>query len=76
MEIPYKELKPETLQAIISDFVLREGTDYGSEEISLEKKIDQVMKALKDEDAIITFDPKSESCTITTTEKSSLLSFP
>jgi len=43
MNIPFEELAVETLTAIIEEFISREGTDYGVHEISLEKKVQQVM---------------------------------
>ena len=35
MIIPWQELEPETLRSIAESVVLREGTDYGFEELSL-----------------------------------------
>jgi uncharacterized protein YheU (UPF0270 family) len=42
IEIPADKLSAEVLHAVIEEFILREGTDYGSYEVSLENKIDQV----------------------------------
>ena len=38
MIIPWQDLAPETLDNLIESFVLREGTDYGEQERSLEQK--------------------------------------
>ena len=38
MIIPWQELPTETLENIVESVVLREGTDYGSHEFSLEQK--------------------------------------
>jgi hypothetical protein len=35
-------LEPDTLRAVIESFVLREGTDYGEHETSLEAKVAQM----------------------------------
>ena len=39
MIIPEDTLKAETLNRVIEEFVLREGTDYGLREFSLEQKV-------------------------------------
>lgn len=47
MIIPWQDIAPETLENLIREFVLREGTDYGAVEISLQNKIDQVKTQLE-----------------------------
>jgi uncharacterized protein len=62
--VPYSELAPDLLHAVVESFVLREGTDYGEKEISLEAKVARVLVQLKNGEARILFDPESESVTI------------
>jgi uncharacterized protein YheU (UPF0270 family) len=62
--VPYTELAADLLHAVVESFVLREGTDYGEKEISLEAKVARVMAQLKRGEAKILFDPQSESITI------------
>jgi uncharacterized protein len=64
VEVPYRELPADLLKAVIESFVLREGTDYGEKEISLEDKVARVISQLKKGEAKIVFDPESESVTI------------
>jgi uncharacterized protein YheU (UPF0270 family) len=64
VEVPYGELPVDLLNAVIESFVLREGTDYGEKEISLEDKVARVISQLKRGEAKIVFDPESESVTI------------
>ena len=64
IEIPAGELPPETLRAVIEHFVLREGTDYGAQEATFERKIADVMRQLERREARILFDPASESVTL------------
>jgi uncharacterized protein YheU (UPF0270 family) len=64
VEVPYGELSAELLHAVVESFVLREGTDYGEREYSLEDKVAGVMRQLKKGEAKILFDPQSESVTI------------
>ena len=66
MNIPFQDLKVETLTAIIEEFISREGTDYGSYEVSLENKIDQVRGQLSRGEVLITFDPATENCNLLT----------
>lgn len=70
MEIPHQALSPDTLQALIEEFVLREGTDYGESEVPLEQKLRQIMKQLDQGDIVIVFDPDTESCNIIRNQKS------
>lgn len=68
IEIPFSSLAEETLQALIESFVLREGTDYGEYEVSLEKKVEAVKKQLEKGKLKILFDENEESCTIVNSE--------
>jgi uncharacterized protein YheU (UPF0270 family) len=64
--VPYTDLPDELLHAVIESFVLREGTDYGEKELSLQDKVARVVGQLKSGKARIVFDPESESVSIVT----------
>ena len=64
VEIPYTELSEEALLGVIESFVLREGTDYGPAEFTLQQKVSHVLAQLKRKDAKIMFDPDSETVTL------------
>ena len=64
VEVPFAELAPETLQGLVESFVLREGTDYGVQEVSLASKVAQVVRQLQRGEARIVFDPATESVDI------------
>ena len=64
VEIPAAELAPEILQALVESFVLREGTDYGTQEVTLASKVAQVVRQLQRGEARIVFDPATESVDI------------
>lgn len=64
VEIPYQSIEKDTLIALIESFVLREGTDYGEQEISLDKKVNDIFLQLQSGDLKILFDDKEESCNI------------
>jgi uncharacterized protein YheU (UPF0270 family) len=62
--VPHTDLDPALLRAVVESFVLREGTDYGEREISLEHKVARVIRQLERGEAQIVFDPDSESVAI------------
>jgi len=78
IEIPLDRLSPEVLRGVIEEFILREGTDYGVQESSLDNKIAGVQESSLDNkiaqvrrqlgcgDVLITFDPVTENCTLLT----------
>jgi uncharacterized protein YheU (UPF0270 family) len=64
VDVPLTELAPATLQALVESFVLREGTDYGEQEVPLATKVAQVLRQLQRGEARIVFDPATESVDI------------
>jgi uncharacterized protein YheU (UPF0270 family) len=66
MIIPYQQISPDALQGLIEEFITREGTDYGEEEISLAQKVGQVERQLTRGDVVIVFDAATESVSILT----------
>ena len=62
--VPYSELAADLLHAVVESYVLREGTDYGEKEFSLEDKVAHVISQLKRGEAQIVFDPETESVSI------------
>ena len=64
IEIPYSELSAEALQGVLESFVLREGTEYGERDYTLDEKVAHVMRQLERKEARILFDPASESVTL------------
>ena len=64
MVIPYQKLQEETLLNLIQEFIMREGTDYGHGEYSIEDKIKQVLQQLKEGKVQIVFDNEDQSFNI------------
>ena len=62
--IPHEELSAEALRGVIESFVLREGTDYGEHEHSLEQKVAHVRAQLERGLARILFDPETNTITL------------
>ena len=64
MIIPWQDLAPETLDNLIESFVLREGTDYGEHERSLEQKVNDVKRQLKSGDVVLVWSELHETINI------------
>lgn len=58
------QLSPEALRALLESFVLREGTEYGEREFSLDEKVAQVLAQLERGEARIVFDAHTQSVNI------------
>lgn len=66
MIIPHQQLSPDALQGLIEEFITREGTDYGVQEISLVDKVAQVKRQLEQGEVVIVFDIATETVTLLT----------
>ncbi|WP_158780892.1 YheU family protein [Pantoea sp. BAV 3049] len=64
MIIPWKDLEAETLDNLIESFVLREGTDYGEQERSLEQKVKDVRRQLSSGEAVLVWSELHETVNI------------
>lgn len=53
MIIPWQDISPDALDNLIESFVLREGTDYGEHERSLEQKVADVKRQLQSGEAVL-----------------------
>ncbi len=60
MKIPYDALSAEALLGVIDAHVLREGTDYGPREYTLEEKRQRVLAQLQRGEAEILYHPENE----------------
>lgn len=66
LEIPTERLTAEALQAVIEDYITREGTDYGHQDFTLEQKVAQIQQQLQSGSAVIAYDTETETCTLLT----------
>jgi uncharacterized protein YheU (UPF0270 family) len=64
MIIPIQDINPDTLFSILKEFVLREGTEYGAEDVSIEEKVDQVRKQLDLGTAVLVYSELHETVNI------------
>lgn len=64
MIIPWQDLAPETLDNLIESFVLREGTDYGEHERTLEQKVADIKRQLQNGDVLIVWSELHETVNV------------
>lgn len=64
IEVPFRQIDPETLQRMIQEFVTRDGADWGEAGCSLEEKVRQVLSQLKAGRIKVVFDLRSQTANI------------
>ncbi len=62
--IPHTELSEDALRGVVESFVLREGTEYGEKDFSLDQKLAHVVRQLERGEAQIVFDPETKTIDI------------
>ncbi len=71
--IPPDSLAPDTLRNLAQEFVTRDGTDYGSEEVSLFSKTEQVLAQIRSGRVLIVYDDDTQSCNLLSDEQARAL---
>jgi uncharacterized protein YheU (UPF0270 family) len=66
--VPVEELSDDVVRSLIEEFVTRHGAIQG-EDASLEVKVAQVRRLLKDGKAVVVWDDESETATIVLKEE-------
>jgi uncharacterized protein YheU (UPF0270 family) len=69
MIVPYDQLQPETLDAMIEEFVTRDGTVQGHADAPVAQQIDAVKRLLVSGRVVVLFDEETEACTIATKDQ-------
>lgn len=69
IEVPWQQLSEETFNALMESFIVREGTDYGEFEMTMEQKQQQLMSQIKAGQAVIVFDEDSQTCNLLTKQE-------
>ena len=64
-----ENLSESALSGLIEEFVTRDGTDYGRDELSLQHKVERVRQQLARGEVVIVFDEDSESVSLMTQEQ-------
>jgi uncharacterized protein YheU (UPF0270 family) len=66
--IPHRELSPDTLVALLEEFVTREGTEYGEYAVTTASKVEEVRRQLESGRACIVYDPEQTSLSVVPSE--------
>ena len=66
IEVPVTALSTDTLRSVLESYILREGTDYGAIESSLDAKVANLTRKIERGSARLLFDPNTESITFVT----------
>jgi uncharacterized protein len=61
VDVPYDRLNPETLLNMVREFVTREWEEVGDTDFTLDDKVEQVFRQLKEKKAKVVFDLASET---------------
>lgn len=61
MIIPWQQINAETLTNLLESYALREGTDYGEQEVPFEQKIESLRSQLETGDIVIVYSELHES---------------
>lgn len=59
--VPWTRLSPEALRGLATEFVTRDGTDYGAVERTLEEKVAALLRQIERGEVLISFDTASET---------------
>ena len=68
MLIPPERLDPDTLNALLEDFVTRDGTDNGYVDVEMADKVSVVKAQLQNGKVVIVFDPETQTVQLITAE--------
>ena len=64
--VPWRDLSDAALRGVIEEFVTREGTEYGYEDVPLDRKVDDVRRQLERGDVLVLWNAKTETVSIVT----------
>jgi uncharacterized protein YheU (UPF0270 family) len=64
MVVPYEKLSSDALSGVLEEYASREGTEYGSQDISMDSKVAQLKAQLMQGKALIVFDEESGTCNL------------
>jgi len=64
IEIPYQQINPQTLRRMIQEFVTRDGADWDDPGCSLDDKVEQVLRQLRNNEIKVVFDLTSNTANL------------
>lgn len=67
--IPPDHLRPETLQALVEEFVTRDGAIHGHQDMPIESQVSKLLRDIRSGAALIVYDEENESCGVMSAEQ-------
>jgi len=64
LEVPYDQLDPETLRRLVQEFVTRDGSDWGETGGTMENKVEQVLRQLRNKQVKLVYDLTSQTANL------------
>lgn len=64
--VPWRDLSDAALRGVIEEFVTREGTEYGLDDVSLDRKVEDVRRQLERGEVLVTWDESTETVQLVT----------
>ena len=64
MVIPHDQINPHTLQALIEEFVTRDGALHGHADTPMQERVEAVLAQLRSGRVVVVFDEATESASI------------
>ena len=71
--VPPGRLQPDVLQALLEEYINRDGTDYGARELTQEEKVARLRAQLDSGDLRILYDADSEQWDVVPKDQAELL---
>jgi hypothetical protein len=67
--VPWDQLSADALRGVIEEFVTREGTEYGEDDVPLETKVAAVKRQLQSGEVLVVFDAATNSANLVTRQQ-------
>jgi uncharacterized protein YheU (UPF0270 family) len=64
IDVPLDRIPPDTLRTMVEEFVTREWSEMSDSGHTLDAKVDQVIRQLKEKRAKVVFDLRTQTCNI------------
>ncbi len=67
--IPWQSLSEEALSGVLEEYITRDGTDYGANELTLDARLQRARRQLQKGDVQLVFNSAEQSCHVITRDQ-------
>lgn len=67
--VPWDQLSADALRGVIEEYVTREGTEYGEDDVPLETKVASVKRQLQSGEVLVVFDAAANTANLVTRQQ-------